>query len=152
MTSSGTFDLDRSAPTAAEWYEVSRKRAVRCHGSGELACQQDPHLLSSWASTRPTSPWSRCVGPPSTPAPPVPGCVRWRPGATRRPTALHRTGQKMDFEAWATQQRVLCLRNSAVAFGYASDKRTGVAGDPDTAGPVAEDGCVQDVAGQHANR
>jgi uncharacterized membrane protein YqjE len=41
---------------------------------------------------------------------------------------------------------VRCLRNSTVVFGYASDDRTGVAGDPDTAGPVAEDGGVHDVA------
>src|ERR1035437_3215050 len=41
---------------------------------------------------------------------------------------------------------VLCLRNSAVVSGYASDELTGVAGDPDTAGPVAEDGGVHNVA------
>src|SRR5665811_1436533 len=41
---------------------------------------------------------------------------------------------------------VLCLRNSAVVFDHASDDRTGVVGDPDTTGPVAEDGRVHDVA------
>src|SRR5665647_2716133 len=44
---------------------------------------------------------------------------------------------------------VLCLRNSAVVFDHASDDRTGVVGDPDTTGPVAEDGRVHDVAAPH---